>query len=100
VVADAGDWESTAGFWGSGGGGGGLFVFWREVAAAAGAIAWRCGASWRAQYFLFSDCDLSGFECWVVFDLLVVLALSPLSGLPTPNLMPPFVILCRIPDDH
>ena len=95
MVDDAGDWAGAAGFWGSGRGGGGVFVFWRAVAAAAGAVAWGCGASRGAHYFLFSDCDLFGFECWFVFDFLVVLALSPLSDLSALNLTPPFVIRCR-----
>jgi hypothetical protein len=82
VVADAGAGAGAADFWCGGGGGGVVFVFWREVAAPAGAIAWGCGASRGAHYILFSDYDLFGFECWVVFDLLVVLALSPLSDLP------------------
>jgi hypothetical protein len=95
VLADAGPGAGAAGFWRSGDCGGGVFVFWREVAAAVGAIAWGCGASRGAQYFLFSDGDLFGFECWVVFDLLVVLALSPLSDLPLLKSALPFVILCR-----
>ena len=87
MVTDAGDWAGLAGFWRSGGGGERVSVFWRAVAAAVGAIAWGCGASWGAHYFLFSDCDLFDFECWVVYDLLVVLVLSPLSNLqPIPQI--------------
>jgi len=87
VKCHAGDWAGAADFWWGGGGGGCFFVFWGEVAAAVGAIAWGCGASRGAHHFLFSDCDLFGFECWVVFDLLVVLVLSPLSNLqPIPQI--------------